>query len=669
MRKYLSLFLVSLTLLMVEIISTRYAKIVLRQHFQFIIISLALLGIGLGAIIAYYRNYKLSRVAALYAALVPLPFVIMHFHESLHESIFFITLLVVYVLSGILTALLLRRLHHRITKAYAIVMVGSAAGCLLTVVVMNAYGHVGGVVLAFLLALLAALLLGSRVVIVSLAYLLVLPGVLTLTCAENIFIPIVQYSEEKTNAFSHVIARVARGDDLWIVIDCIGQTDVVTHQPISTPYIYDLPFMLRNYSSILVIGSGGGIDVSRGLHASPRVIGVEINPLVIEEALQLTGNASPYRVPGAETVIAEGRGFVESSSELYDMIVISLIKRYGGVGIKDFIFLENYLYTVEAYASYLEHLTPEGILIVRDQTKWTDRFLPSLIAAVQRAGGDPAKNMMIIRGSISSVLIAKNSPFTLAERTRIHLLASIPKTKVYSPKNDPVKSASVITDNNPFIWRVSASQEQERFLRGQGWAAVRDWWLMLAITLAALLLVYIPQRKRGLMAPSVFLGSIGVGYIILQLMFIHKFTLFLVNPMYSITITLCSFLFFGGLGSLASKYLSDIRENLKILLVCMLGFLVSANWLTSEGLGWLFATRVVIAVAIIGVIATLMGTLMPLALKRQDAKDLPYLWGLNGIAVVLGSVIAMLSAIQIGFLWTMVLGMIAYAIAWKSAPL
>ncbi|MDP6293773.1 MAG: hypothetical protein QGG83_03370, partial [Candidatus Woesearchaeota archaeon] len=597
MRKYAGLFLVSLTLLMVEIISTRYAKIVMRQHFQFIIISLALLGIGIGAIIVHYRTYKLSRVAAWYAVLVPSPFVILHFHETLHEGVFFISLLVVYILSGMLTALLLRSLHRHITQAYAIVMVGSALGCLLTILVMNAYGHIGGILLAFFLSLVAALLLGSRVVLFSLAYLLVLPNVVTLVCAENELIRIVQYTEERTNAFSHVIARVQAKTDLWLVMDCVGQTDIVTHEPQGDPYIYDIPFMMRPYSSILVLGSGGGIDVSRGLHASPRVVGVEINPIVIEETLRLAGNNSPYLVPGAETVIAEGRGFVESSQEKYDMIVISLIKRYGGVGIKDFIFLENYLFTMEAYASYIDHLTPEGILIVRDSKKWADRFLPTLISAVQREGADPKENMMILRGSGSAVFMVKKSPFNLAERTRLNKLVAESRTVLETPSNDPINPSDIITDDNPFIWRVATSQEHEKFLRGMGWAAVKDWWLMFAITLAAFLLLHLPLRKRKeLMRPAVFLGSIGVGYIILQLMFIHKLTLFLVNPMYSITITLSSFLFFGGLGSLASRYLSNIRENIQALLLFMLVFVVFANWLVTTGLSWSFATRVIVAV-------------------------------------------------------------------------
>ena len=48
--------------------------------------------------------------------------------------------------------------------------------------------------------------------------------------------------------------------------------------------------------------------------------------------------------------------------------------------------------------------------------------------------------------------------------------------------------------------------------------------------------------------------------------------------------------------------------------------------------------------------------------RRQ--RRAPWLWGINGALSVVGSVLAVLVSIQFGFRVTMLLGLLAYGLAW-----
>jgi hypothetical protein len=52
---YLSLFFLSASVLCFEIVSTRIASVIFAYDYAFIILSLAILGIGTGGIFSYYR--------------------------------------------------------------------------------------------------------------------------------------------------------------------------------------------------------------------------------------------------------------------------------------------------------------------------------------------------------------------------------------------------------------------------------------------------------------------------------------------------------------------------------------------------------------------------------------------------------------------------------------
>jgi hypothetical protein len=79
-----------------------------------------------------------------------------------------------------------------------------------------------------------------------------------------------------------------------------------------------------------------------------------------------------------------------------------------------------------------------------------------------------------------------------------------------------------------------------------------------------------------------------------------------------------------------------------------------------------FASRVAIAVALVAAPGLLMGMMLPTGIRLvtgRHAEIIPWAWGLNGAASVLGSVMAMVLSVHVGFTATLCLGGAAYLVA------
>jgi hypothetical protein len=76
------------------------------------------------------------------------------------------------------------------------------------------------------------------------------------------------------------------------------------------------------------------------------------------------------------------------------------------------------------------------------------------------------------------------------------------------------------------------------------------------------------------------------------------------------------------------------------------------------------------AVLMLAPLGFLMGMPFPLGWKwvaQESAAATPWLWGVNGALSVVGSVLAALISIQLGFRITMLVGLLAYGLAWATS--
>jgi hypothetical protein len=240
---------------------------------------------------------------------------------------------------------------------------------------------------------------------------------------------------------------------------------------------------------------------------------------------------------------------------------------------------------------------------------------------------------------------------------------------------------SPVGDDRPFFFNYHRWSD----LRGRKETiseAAEDWlaligekpvglWILLALLLqasvASVILVLLPLAfvrgrgpsgdRRGAGAPLLYFLSLGAGFIALEIATMQRMSLFLGHPIHSLTVTLCAFLVFPGLGSLLSVRIApDARRAARlgvgaILLTAALHALL-LDGLLHAALGAPFAVRVALALLLLAPLGLSLGIPFPSGLRILEAEApslLPWAIGVNGTASVLGSVATLFLSMSLGF--------------------
>lgn len=190
---------------------------------------------------------------------------------------------------------------------------------------------------------------------------------------------------------------------------------------------------------------------------------------------------------------------------------------------------------------------------------------------------------------------------------------------------------------------------------------------ILSILLILVPLLFLPRRATRLRdrgATVVYFTCLGLGYLFIEVVYIQKFTLFLANPMFSVSVVIASFLVFSGLGSLcfgmrraggtasAGPRLSWLVGAVGGILGLLVGYGLVFPIIFAACMGWGTVWKVCLSVGLIAPLGFCMGIPFPFGLQRLhwQARDLtPWAYGINGYASVLSSLLATWIAISSGF--------------------
>lgn len=195
-----------------------------------------------------------------------------------------------------------------------------------------------------------------------------------------------------------------------------------------------IPGNLTPHPDILIIGTAGnGIIRPARLLAGKtgKIDGLEINAglvsLMTGPLKKASGDVYSYL---DHLFITDARTFLNTHNKSYG--VITLLNTYTG-RLEHSLGAPEYLHTVEAMDSYLAHLTPNGFLIfeIRDVNDLTRaaglRIINALAEAYSARSGDPQvqdnfyiyeyypKNQSLVRGNNYTMVIFKNTSLTDAE--------------------------------------------------------------------------------------------------------------------------------------------------------------------------------------------------------------------------------------------------------------
>lgn len=480
---------------------------------------------------------------------------------------------------------------------------------------------------------------------------------------------------------------------------------------------------------VVVIGSGGGTDVLGALaHGATRVTAVEVDPavfaLVRGPLAEFSGGL--YDRDDVAPVIAEGRGFLQSHDERFDLIVLPVQGSFLASTAGAHAVSESYLYTGEALQLYMNRLAPGGVL---SMTCWLDspprtalKLFATAVAACRRAGiARPENHLVFIRTWNTATVLVSREPLSddtigairsfceerwfdlchipgiTADEVNRYVLLEEPAYYRFAQSvlfDDPERAyrdsmfyVRPATDDRPYFARFVKWRTLPGLLRdfGANWLPYMEWgYLALVATLVQGILVSIvlilaplilfarrrtsPHAKRWVL---VYFAALGVAYMFLEIAFIQRFMLFLAYPMYSVTVVLTAFLVFSGLGSLfADRLIQRDRHPIPATAIAIgtlsVLYLLALGPIFASGSGWPDLAKIVVSVALLAPVAFAMGIPFPTGLQLIATRHeplLPWAWGINGCASVVGTLSASLCAVHLGFRVVVLLAVATYVVA------
>ena len=470
MRALLGMALLSAAALLLQVALTRVFSVAQFYHFAFLVVSLALLGFGAsGTVLALWPALRQARWRPWFATAFALAAVLAylfdnHFAFDSYSIAWdsdqawllianLLLLAVPFAFAGLLIGSLLADRADEAGRVYAANLLGSAAGAIGAIVVLNMLSSAQAVLLCAVLGASAAVVLAHRQqrLAAGAGAAAAVAGIVLLVLAPPIFevqpSPYKALSQFRLNPEAEIVRTAENASSR---LDIVESPTIHSAQGLSLGYFGDLPpqaglivdaglllpvpqreqtdiallghlpsavpYRVRPDADVLVLGSGGGTEALTALaNTSGALTVVEPNELVAE-ALQtdLASWAGLANEPRVTFVSDEIRAAAERLDQTYDVVVLALAEGYHPVSSGAFTLTEDYTLTREAFAAYFERLEPDGLFVVhrwlQEPPSETLRTLATIIDALDAPA--PAEHIVAFRSFQHGTFVVKPAGFT-----------------------------------------------------------------------------------------------------------------------------------------------------------------------------------------------------------------------------------------------------------------
>ncbi len=758
----LNILVVSAVVICFEIISTRISSLIFVQNYAFIILSLAILGLGSGGIYSYYKikpeedstkGLQIFSKFIFLSGISLIVFIVLEIILSItNPYIYFFFLFFPFFFAGIVYAEFFSNYASAGFRIYASDLIGAALGSVLSIYVFNLFNAANAVLfLALVLFISSINYLNVEkkkqtllyLALISLAIVLTVFGKRELlgkipignfpekdiyytyddpnihpTIIENRWSingrsDLVEYNNQ--NIVKDLFIDGAAGSQMYKFNGNIAHHDtllnkILLHHSTTIPFLF---LTKEEKENMLVIGPGGGGEILTGiLGGVQKITGVEVNPDFVEIVKKYSDfNGGIYtNFPNVKIEVAEGRHFIKSTRQHYNIIVLALPSTKQLQNIDGLASNENFLLTVEAVKDYLKNLTQNGQLIFALHNRWElVRLIVTTLYAFKENGidnSDAINHFLILGSDYAPTIVIKKSAYTVDEIKAIakaagSLPADFPRVTYLPFLNNPVTNEvenvllqyikdeqiplekliaknssdiSPIYDDSPFFYKVDKGVPGD-FVK-----------LLAATSVVALLSIIVPFRKIKLklkknkkdkekdkiLLPLLIFICIGIGFMILEISLFQKFVLYLGSPTIALSILVGSLLVGMGAGSFygGKIYAQDVVKRLKSIsgLIVIIGVLlfVVHPFILNELLAYGLVIRAIVCFVLLSPFGFLLGIPFPTGiqmLKQNNlVKYIPWMYGVNGIFTVLGSVSAVILSMTFGFTSSFFVGLSMYLI-------
>ena len=495
--------------------------------------------------------------------------------------------------------------------------------------------------------------------------------------------------------------------------------------------VTSLAYFLPGIERVAVIGAGAGRDlVTARYFGASRVTGIEINPILVRllmgderfaDYVGLNGD------PAVDIVVDEARSWFARTGDSFDLIQMSLIDTWAATGAGAFTLSENGLYTVEAWRIFLDRLTRDGVLTISRHV-WPGNVaesgrMVSLAMAVGFEMGfdDPRRHIFLAASDTVASLILSRSPLAADRLDALEHAAQRLGHRVFltpGAESDSAVLRRIVSSRSPgalvgavdaMPFDLSAPVDDRPFFFNQlpittalgiivgaidpdslvgvvqlqalggaiGGNLEASKTLLLILVLAGVCVIatiILPLRSAlgqvdGRLAGggTAFFALIGFGFMLIEIGFLQKFSIFLGHPVYALSVVLFSIILSAGAGSALSDrfVLTPVRLAVwSVLLTAYIAVIALATEpLLLEADRAPLAARVALCVALIAPAGVLMGFGFPTGMRLISAVDkrpTPWFWGINGAMGVLASIVAVVISMAWGISVTLVVGAACY---------
>lgn len=154
--------------------------------------------------------------------------------------------------------------------------------------------------------------------------------------------------------------------------------DVILHIPMAAA---------KEVKNVLIIGGGGGITTREALRYDEvvTITAVDVDDVMMNFGKKLDRlvefNKGSLNHPKVKTVIADGRSYVENSSETWDVIIVDIPEPTSKCPSL------SRLFTLQFYNQLRDHLNPGGAISVACSTSsWMPEYMWSIETTLKEAG-------------------------------------------------------------------------------------------------------------------------------------------------------------------------------------------------------------------------------------------------------------------------------------------
>ena len=420
---YTGVFILSGLLMMLQILQSRIFSVTTWYHLSFLVISVAMFGLTLGALHVHKGDEKEQRrdyaqlmgtaclnfaifTSFALAAHMILPIVAANTAKTLMTlPVVSLCTIPPYYFAGYALSLAITRAPYPSARTYAFDLIGAAAGCLAALGLMETVDAPSAVLIVAAGAALASLCFGvpdrfksyvTAISLVVLALINTLPSrpFVYPFWIKNLIVTQGSLAHDEWNS----ISRVTVDNEIKNVRPFLWGPSKMLPKDLTTSFYvlkidgdagtplnkfggdcrkgletldYDvttIAYALPRLQKAGIIGVGGGRDVLSACKAGIRdITAMDVNDIQIS----LLTKVEPFKsytnisdMKGVKLIHSEARSWFASHPDTFDIIQMSLIDTWASTGAGAFALSENGLYTVEAWRTFISRLNAGGVMTV-----------------------------------------------------------------------------------------------------------------------------------------------------------------------------------------------------------------------------------------------------------------------------------------------------------------